>query len=1342
MDISSLSPSIRESLLARNIISDTVEENGLSGLLFDIGQLASTTNGTQNVRPSDNIEELGDLYKDLLIINNKFQGELTDYQRVSIVTTPINYSDGQPYNTSPEPANSPIVQNSEFYKEFNALKNKYQGLLENNTTISLVTYQPTEETFINYDYSLADLGTSDDSKSYRKNITTKNKYLDFESQILADIITTPVVTDKNLPNYAERMAGIVGGGPSNNASTVIDNLLGGIVPNYSVSGTDPLFDVTSLLSGGRSTDTPETPLGIIAADRLGFAIRQNAAFNLVEETLGNINTNPISILQGDSFLIPNYSITVAKGTAGGFLDYAERILGFQTPVSLLSTTSSIFSSENPIGNIERANSMIENTGRGQIEALFFNLRQNLLSSNDRKSGYAPGFRDPRSPNQGLNANIYAFQTTDGQVIDIEFGSENNPISRSNYQLEGMVRDSGFQSLADKTITVDDGDGGSETIPFTWGLDSRNFDKKSMLGKTQQLFNAGAGIDSIQNEKMKTMVNDRFRIQDKTEVNSAVVNNNGFSYASRGSNKVKFNGQTQESDPETMFFRTFNSSRRYDRVNRLQKHSGVLGNAGTNQRRNTEKSVLDDNGFVKITPYSDQPSDFSRQGDLSILPAVETKKYMFSIENLAWAGYEQNLIPEEIGNGDPTTGKRGRIMWFPPYDMAFTDNTSVNWEKTDFIGRGEPIYTYNNTTRTGTLQFKMIIDHPAYLNSLKGESDELISSFFAGGFEVDDRVRSRLSANELQALEIANNQAIDKVNNTPQPEPPEFTIYFPYNDSLLSDVLDNGFEDGLSGSTDINYQQNPNGYGAGLGSYGDEDGITRTDFTNYGLNEGKSSIQFFESLAEGMTNCQACRVIITTYGVTGESDLARRGRGVEIQNWFENEIIQFQDVDSNGASLVNKRYKLVDGGTINVPLVDFNGVPLRTDNKIFKENIKVTVQFKFDSVLAELINPNKKQPQRETIEFNLNQKVKSRWYNESLYFKKLAQENKFVYNSISEKISFFHPSFHSITPEGFNSRLTFLQQCTRQGPTGFFKDEAGNTITNLNNVSNATRNCSPDNLAFGRPPICILRIGDFYHTKIVIDSMNFSFDPLVWDLNPEGVGVQPMICTVDLNFAFIGGSSLSAPINRLQNAVSYNFFANTEMYSPQSDTVDGEFGNATINRGKYPTTLVDPIDEDPVDTEGIDTNNTIVPDTNQEQEADSANDANQPPVEVSPEQSDFERLTISRAFWDGTTLNFSITRVEGTDNTALSKDYIISVKVDDSTTVNVSAAVQDVQYPNQQLNSVDLAQTYILEITAITYGTSDNQNYDVNQFEFPGLLNKLTVTLDGIDTPLTANITTN
>ena len=61
--------------------------------------------------------------------------------------------------------------------------------------------------------------------------------------------------------------------------------------------------------------------------------------------------------------------------------------------------------------------------------------------------------------------------------------------------------------------------------------------------------------------------------------------------------------------------------------------------------------------------------------------------------------------------------------------------------------------------------------------------------------------------------------------------------------------------------------------------------------------------------------------------------------------------------------------------------------------------------------------------------------------------------------------------------------------------------------------------NPDNLAFGRAPVCILRLGDFYHTKIIIESLTIDYEPIVWDLNPEGVGVQPMIANINISFAF-------------------------------------------------------------------------------------------------------------------------------------------------------------------------------------------------------------------------------
>jgi hypothetical protein len=108
-----------------------------------------------------------------------------------------------------------------------------------------------------------------------------------------------------------------------------------------------------------------------------------------------------------------------------------------------------------------------------------------------------------------------------------------------------------------------------------------------------------------------------------------------------------------------------------------------------------------------------------------------------------------------------------------------------------------------------------------------------------------------------------------------------------------------------------------------------------------------------------------------------------------------------------------------------------------------------------------------------------------------------------------------------------------------------------------------------NLAFGKPPVCILRVGDFFHTKIIISSLNISYEvdkQITWDLNPEGVGVTPMYCNISMNFEYIGGQSMSAPISNLQNALSFNYYANTEMYDPRADSIIDENGKAKLKEG--------------------------------------------------------------------------------------------------------------------------------------------------------------------------------
>lgn len=168
---------------------------------------------------------------------------------------------------------------------------------------------------------------------------------------------------------------------------------------------------------------------------------------------------------------------------------------------------------------------------------------------------------------------------------------------------------------------------------------------------------------------------------------------------------------------------------------------------------------------------------------------------------------------------------------------------------------------------------------------------------------------------------------------------------------------------------------------------------------------------------------------------------------------------------------------------------------------------------------------------------------NRYDYEQDYFSNLKLNEPVMHHRLVDKIKYFDPAFHSITPEGFNARLTFLHQCTRQGHTVSATEKSG--------WSKAA-----GNLAFGRPPVCVLRIGDFYHTKIAITSLDIQYDDggVQWDLNPEGIGLQPMMAKVSLNIVFLGGSDLGAPVSRLQNAVSFNYYANTSVYDNRSDVM--------------------------------------------------------------------------------------------------------------------------------------------------------------------------------------------
>ena len=227
-------------------------------------------------------------------------------------------------------------------------------------------------------------------------------------------------------------------------------------------------------------------------------------------------------------------------------------------------------------------------------------------------------------------------------------------------------------------------------------------------------------------------------------------------------------------------------------------------------------------------------------------------------------------------------------------------------------------------------------------------------------------------------------------------------------------------------------------------------------------------------------------------------------------------------------------------------------------------------------MCELVEETKN---KERYDKELNKTKKSelnklRYDKEYRFYQQYMEDHPFVLSQLREKIKYFNPAFHSMTPEGFNSRLTFLNQCTRQGAT----------LTRSDKLSGSTAN----NLAFGRPPYCVLRLGDFYYQLIVIDSINYNYDisnGLQWDLNTEGNGVQPMLCEVSINFKFIGGGDIEGPVRRLQNAMTFNYYANTSFYDNRADrhvyNNNPETGISTLDNEKsysYNTQLFDDREE--------------------------------------------------------------------------------------------------------------------------------------------------------------------
>ena len=262
--------------------------------------------------------------------------------------------------------------------------------------------------------------------------------------------------------------------------------------------------------------------------------------------------------------------------------------------------------------------------------------------------------------------------------------------------------------------------------------------------------------------------------------------------------------------------------------------------------------------------------------------------------------------------------------------------------------------------------------------------------------------------------------------------------------------------------------------------------------------------------------------IFNFGEGGNATISHNGNG-EIENTNTTTESDFKPKAARAAVV---KFKLIPAKTVMTEVQEFEEVP-------HYEEVTHTQETREEEHTYKEVYDTSKSDDYENQTYD----------NEYTYFKQINENDDMVKRYISDKVDYFDPAFHSITPEGFNARLTFLQQCVRQGPTISASDLGMGSAFGAGN------------LAFGRAPFCVLRIGDFFNTKICIQSINIEYDNgggVQWDLNPEGVGLQPMFANVNITFTFLGGSDISGPIARLQNAASFNYYANTSVYDRRSD----------------------------------------------------------------------------------------------------------------------------------------------------------------------------------------------
>tara|TARA_R110000803_G_scaffold5634_17_gene18616 strand:- start:1861 stop:5328 length:3468 start_codon:yes stop_codon:yes gene_type:complete len=808
-----------------------------------------------------------------------------------------------------------------------------------------------------------------------------------------------------------------------------------------VSGQYPF----NIIEGYKSLNfSRETSLGLIGGQELEKGINEKITYVRNQANSDTPSVGNITLPLGEDGGVNSY-LNKLSGNELFFNDLPISSVGWNEYGNTSNIVDNVEGVEKSLSTELRVNSLLEKTSETQVSFILNSLKRNT---------YRPLYEDRRfqgTSNEGTNSRYY---------IGSEKNTNRGSVITKTFSEKDFNDDSG-ESTENGTTTIDE--------KYIWGgSQSTSFNTKTLLSKTKEL---------VDNYETEVFINQTKKFFKDKKLDKLI---------SRGSGIGKSENPGNTGD----YSRVWTVTDKYNYSNAIRK-SGLFSSPDVTDLKGfsvtngkASLSVLNENGIPKYHPTL-QDSE------------TTLKKFMFSIENLAWADNLADLPKNEIGPGDFLSRNKGRIMWFPPYELTFDENTSANWTATEFIGRSEPLYTYNNSKRSGSINFKILVDHPRVINCYRGKDSNLIERFNAGTVSPTefldnlecsvsqtsrDEIEKLLQGDKTQKISITEKKLLEKDI--------EFTVNVPECDW-----------------TEV----------SGMCPKDGGDRYKESELITIVTNDILPFVK--ELIDNGKKVLIKCDGILSEKYAIDRTPTQNKKTSKKYAKEVYNNILSI--LSGEGVDVKKISPKITGKGVLG----DITRVSIKSENSVEK-----TVKLK---------DVNNTDPEYNPQVVKL---IDNLIIDEGAYFDFIDNNYPNYFNTISEKIRYFHPGFHSTTPEGFNTRLTFLNQCMKQGPS----------------INNSGDNVQPQNLSFGRPPICIIRIGDFFYTKVAINSMNITYDGPTFDLNPEGIGVQPMIATVSLTIDLIGGQSLSGPINRLQNAVSFNYYANTEMYDPRSDTiVNGE-----------------------------------------------------------------------------------------------------------------------------------------------------------------------------------------